>query len=173
MKKLSRNWRTRQGKAFEAEFRESLKHTAHSIPLFWQRLYDYRDYLVVHKNIKVPHQPADFYAVAWGHFFLLECKSTHIDRVRYDTLKEHQMEAHLNVVNAGGTSWILLSSRTYPESPNKCWAISIDGWIGLETRCKAEKRKTFTLKELAERSIELKRQNGFWLLKPLFIRVRI
>ena len=173
--KLGKGWRNRQGKGFEAEVRESLKYVAEkqNVPIFWQRLYDYRDYLIVHKNIQVPHQPSDFYAVVWGRFYFLECKSTHINRVRYDTLKPHQKEAQIAVKKAGGNGYILLSSRTYPKAPNRCWALTIEQWQMLEDRCIKEDRKTFSLDEAAQIGKELQRSNGVWLLLPCFIHIRI
>ena len=146
---------SRLGKVFEQEISRSLRafKNRHPNTFFWHRLSDTMSYIQV-PNVIMPKQPGDFIALYRGVFYLIECKSMHVDRFDMDHLLPHQREGLAQVVKAGGRGVLLFSFRR--KRPVSCYAIHYFDYKAVEDALKQE-RKSIPRDALEEVGIRLER----------------
>ena len=159
---------TRQGKPFEAEISASLKAFKTKHPdFFWHKLADTYSFMHI-PNMIAPRQPADFFCLYNGKFYLLEAKSLHTTSFPLEHLEEHQKVGLLEACNAGGKGFILFSFRK--DKPVRCYATPIELYVWLEKDAVKEAKKSIPEEDIRESSIEIKRIPRIgWNLEPLLL----
>jgi len=127
------------GKVFEQEISRSLKafRNRHPHTFFYFRIADTMSYIQV-PNIILPKQPADFAALYNGKFYLLECKSMHVDRFDMSHLPPHQREGLAQATRAGGRGIILFSFRR--KRPVVCYAVHYFDYKVVEDALRKERK---------------------------------
>lgn len=140
------------GKAFEREVRMSLKyHRDFSRgKLYWFRLMDFMDFYVLNRNIRAKHQPADFFMCRHGQAYLLEAKSTVLNRFPFDFLKDHQQESLDLFALSGGKSFLIIKHKKPGRMNDEVYIISIESYIEMKNDCLKRGKKSATWDEIAK-----------------------
>lgn len=171
-RKMSRG---RQGKLFEsmthnalARLKENTKKGA-----FWfQRIWDYKTYIAINPNLFCFKQPADYMALSFGHFYMIECKSSVQGRYLLANVKPHQEQAMELIERAGGHYWLLILHRDRDSRTHDCYALRQEGWDKVKDTARKEGHDSAswdTIAKFAYRKLE--RKEGVWDLSPLFATI--
>ena len=163
----TRKSHSRLGKIFEGEISRSLRafKRRHPNTFFWHRLSDTYSYIQI-PNVILPKQPGDFISLYRGTFYLLECKSMHVDRFDMSNLREHQKEGLAQVVRAGGRGVLLFSFRR--KRPVTCYAVNYFDYKALEDALMKE-RKSIPREDIERIGLKLERiPRVGWDMTPLF-----
>jgi penicillin-binding protein-related factor A (putative recombinase) len=163
--------KSRQGKMFEQMTRNALKAIEEeSHGAFWfQRLWDYKTYIAVNPLLFCAKQPADFMACCAGHFYLIECKSSVMNRFTLANLKPHQEQAMKVIEGAGGNYWLLMLHRHPGSRDHELYALDPAGWTKVKQITAKQGLVSADWKTIADiAKFTLKRRGATWDLAPLF-----
>lgn len=130
---VKRKW-NRQGKLFEYEWSRSMREfeKTHS-NFFGRRLYDYKDFMKINIKMKVPHQPADFYAVYDSKPYFFECKSgSNPTRYNRNYVKPEQIESMVKLFGCGAKVFIIFRRMGVHAEP-AAWLMPINKWVFILT----------------------------------------
>ncbi len=172
--KLRRMSRNKQGKAFEHLTAAGLKRIVENSDgnVWYQRLFDYQVFVAVNSNLHCIKQPGDYMALAYGRFFVIECKSSTMPRFMLENVKPHQEEAMQLIEDAGGVHWLLIMHRDASKQRNhQFYALNRKGWDAVKKVTAAEGKKTASWQVIEDcASFCLTRTSGVLDLSPLFQR---
>lgn len=173
LRKPSVTYKSRYGKKFEAEIRNSLRfHQDLSRgELWWMRLMDFMDFYSIHPNMKARHQPADFLMVRRGEPYLLECKCTiSLVSFPFEFVTDHQMESMELFTYAGGKSYLIIKhDKSHEGLRDQVFAIDIKSFLDARKDLLALGFKSIKWEEIARRSKELVEiKNRIWSLSSMW-----
>lgn len=172
---VKRKGNPHSGKAFEGEIRASLKYlesqlkTRHPpIVMYWQRIYDLKDWIKANAKVQVPHQPSDFMMIVNGEAYFLECKSTrNATSYPFAYVKNSQIESLLKLKCSGAHAFLLVCNRSVPRN-FYCSALDIEKFIYLKEKAIDEHRQSIKWVDIRSSAISLPRiKGGMWDLTPL------
>lgn len=162
----------RYGKAFEAEFRASLKHFQDLSrgELFWMRLMDFMDFYSIHKNMQARHQPGDFIFIRKGIAYLIECKSTVEPSFPFDFVTDHQLSSGESWCRAGGRAFFVIKNDLRPHGlRSRVYAVPSLAYSSIRASTLALGRKSVKWEDLAKVSKELPELKAkVWNLSPMW-----
>lgn len=164
--------RVRYGKAFEGEFRTSLKYYQDLSrgELFWFRLMDFMDFYAINPRMQARHQPGDFVFIRKGMCFLIECKCTVSTSFPFDFVTDHQMGSMESWVRAGGRSYLIIKHDLRPHGlRSKVYAVPISAYMTIRASTLALGRKSIKWEDISKISRELlELKSKTWCLTPLW-----
>lgn len=170
--KLRRISRSKQGKAFEHLTAAGLKYIVDNSDgnVWYQRLFDYQAFVAVNSNLHCIKQPGDYMALAYGRFYIIECKSSTMPRFMLENVKPHQEEAMQLMEDAGGFHWLLLMHRDASKHRNhQFYALNRKGWEAVKKLTAAENKKSASWQVIEDcASFCLTRAHGVLDLSSLF-----
>lgn len=154
----------RAGKKFEQEIRNSLKMLEPNV--FWFRIADHSSYAKGLKDIpvRIPKQPGDFLVIMNKIVCLIECKSSQSKKGYNSTyIKEHQLQANKDCINAGGNAYFLIEKNI--KGDKKVFYYTADEF---ENLIKEKGRKILKWEDFDHNKELKKLKKSRWDLKPLF-----
>lgn len=168
--------RVRYGKAFEAEFRNSLKYYQDLSrgEFYWFRLMDFMDFYSIHKSLQARHQPGDFMFIRKGTPYLIECKCTVETSFPFDFVTDHQMNSAESWTRAGGKAYFIIKHDLRPHGlRSKVYAVPIIAYMTVRASTLALGRKSIKWEDLSKISKELLEiKSKTWCLTPLWEQPR-
>jgi len=112
-------------------------------------------------------RPADFCVPLWdGRCLWIEAKKTQQMSLSFDSFRDHQPPALLDLVARQQVTWVLVNFRNSEKKRNKAFAISP---VPLFAYSDTADRKSWPLVFFEENALELTRAKSQWDLSHLIL----
>jgi penicillin-binding protein-related factor A (putative recombinase) len=164
----------KQGKAWEQMTEHAMDYIRDNTKgeLWYHRLFDYQTFIAINPNLVCIKQPSDYMACYKGDFYLIENKSTTLDRFRLDMLKPHQEEAMELITQAGANYWLLILHRNAANPrESDAYALTPSDWKRVKKLTRKRGLVSAGWDDIAHcASHKLTRAHGVWDFMPLFAK---